>query len=189
MSDKTEIHNEYDDCSITYTENVKTNFNIGDHIKVKRYGGVYAHHGVYIGEQKVVHLTGGIKQGVPAVCGGTGSAYIQVDDLDVFENGSKSTVVNKMHPNKNKDDMLEVVQSKLGSEVYYNLILNNCEHFASDISINYPVSKQVRIFSITTGIGSITSLVAAFCMHTIDMITIIPFALSSMTYWAIQKYS
>ena len=30
----------------------------GDHIRVKRIGGLYAHHGVYVSDDEVIHFTG-----------------------------------------------------------------------------------------------------------------------------------
>ena len=30
----------------------------GDHIRVKRCGGLYAHHGIYVSDEEVIHFTG-----------------------------------------------------------------------------------------------------------------------------------
>ncbi len=178
-----------DQNELPSNEELYNKYNIGDHLKVKRFGGIYSHHGIYLGDAKVVHLTGGIKQGIPVLSGGNGSASIQIDDIKVFENGDKSIVVNKFakKDKKNIEDLLICVESKLGDNIPYNIILNNCEHFANELSIKTRKSQQVKVFSVSTGIGSFFMCISILSAHTLNFFTIIPVIFSSLGFIIIQK--
>ena len=130
---------------------------IGDHIVSPRFGGVYTHHGVYIGNNKVVHCTGEIKEGLPACSGGSKKAYIQIDDISRFKYGSNCYILNRVEVD-NPKLFFERIRQNLG-ETDYSIVNNNCEHFANKITIGEPKSLQVRntggyIMSTLTGAGS-----------------------------------
>ena len=61
-------------------------YKLGDHIVSSRFYGIYTHHGVYIGNDKVVHCTGEIKEGLPRLSGGSKVANIQIDDIPNLRN-------------------------------------------------------------------------------------------------------
>lgn len=88
--------------------------NKGDHLKVIRLG--YTHHGIYIGDGQVIHYL--LKN-------------VQKDSLETFANGSKIRVVseNESPARFSPSKIVERAHSRL-YENEYNLIWNNCEHFA-----------------------------------------------------------
>lgn len=86
----------------------------GDHLKTERIG--YTHHSIYMGDGKVIHY---LQDGV------TISSYEEfADNSDVY------ILTNTESPTfYNSDEIVERGLSRLG-ENDYNLLLNNCEHFA-----------------------------------------------------------
>ena len=86
---------------------------IGDHLFVQRIG--YTHHGIYVGDNSVIHYL---------------SKSIQLHSLEDFKKGS---TLNKMTENESpscysKEKIVSRAYSRY-NEHLYNLIINNCEHF------------------------------------------------------------
>lgn len=104
----------------------------GDHIKVNRIA--YFHHGIDIGDGTVVHFTGGPENKI--------DAEIKRTSMEYFLNGGQLEIV-EYSKAKSSD---EVVQEALrhGGEVGYNLIANNCEHFARYCKTGDFKSEQVE---------------------------------------------
>lgn len=99
-------------------------FPIGSHILVQR--SAYTHHGIYIGDDKVIHYSGFHTIG--------NKGAISLTTLKSFCDGGKpeiypfsSTLRGKLH---SPDSVVERAKSRLG-ENSYNLIFNNCEHFCN----------------------------------------------------------
>lgn len=112
---------------------------IGDHIRVKSNG--YYHHGIYVGNDEVIQF------GYPF------SMYQKHEDIEVikspieeFLNGgflevrcySKKELKKKYSTEK----ILETAFSMLGTKGY-NLLYNNCEHFANFCIFGEKTSSQV----------------------------------------------
>lgn len=86
----------------------------GDHLSVRRYfPAPYTHHGIYVGEGQVVHFSEG---------------EIRMDELESF--GARETI-RKVHSplGCTSEEVVLKAFVRLG-EQGYNLIFNNCEHFA-----------------------------------------------------------
>ncbi|WML51239.1 lecithin retinol acyltransferase family protein [Neobacillus sp. PS3-12] len=85
--------------------------NLGDHLYVQRVG--YTHHGVFIGNNSVIHYLG--KEGVT------------IDSLEVFTQGAK---IHKKESKKiySNAEIIVRARSRL-REKNYNLFGNNCENF------------------------------------------------------------
>lgn len=101
----------------------------GDHIRVKRHSGIYFHHGVYIGDLKVVHYTG---ESIKGKLLGTEkeNPMVRIDPIHVFADGNKDVELVE-HPTRlNRDLTVSRAMSRVG-ERHYNLTFNNCEHFAA----------------------------------------------------------
>jgi hypothetical protein len=93
----------------------------GDHLVSSRLG--YDHHSVYVRGNTVIHYSG--------FADGIGSdGTISLATLEEFRNGSDVQV--KPHPpgSFNRQTIVERAYSRLG-ENWYNVLLNNCEHFAN----------------------------------------------------------
>lgn len=83
----------------------------GDHIYVHRLG--YTHHGIYTGDDVVVHYRS------------SGVTYTTLED---FADGMP-ILVDQTQSKYSTDEVIERAYSRL-RESQYNLLVNNCEHFA-----------------------------------------------------------
>ena len=148
---------------------------LGDHLIAPRI--IYSHHGIYVGDEKVVHYSGFIKK-TNSVMVSYGS--IEEVSLKKFRQGKEFKV--KQHP-KSKFSRQEIVQrakSRIG-ENNYALTFNNCEHFVNWCIYNVSESKQVSAVrktmvattikaigkrsphaAIATGLGDITKFFIAY---------------------------
>ena len=124
----------------------------GDHIKANRL--VYTHHGVYIGDGWVIHYAG---EGW-AQLDDVKTPRVQRDRLSTFRGDSKATVV--QHPNPAPPDtVVKRAKSRLGEEDY-DLIWNNCEHFATACVTGVGWSNQVAEAAKDGGLGWVALLLA-----------------------------
>lgn len=94
---------------------MQINLEKGDHIYINC--GIYNHHGIYVGNNKVIHYL---------------SKGISLMDMETFSRGYPIKI--KQHIfRKDKNEIVSRAYSRLG-ENRYNLIFNNCEHFATGIT-------------------------------------------------------
>tara|TARA_Y100000389_G_scaffold94672_1_gene91341 strand:+ start:14224 stop:14883 length:660 start_codon:yes stop_codon:yes gene_type:complete len=121
---------------------IDNEFKIGDHIASPRLYGIYTHHGVYVGSNKVVHCTGEVKDGLPLLSGGSKVAYVQIDELSKFKYNSNNCYIIHRPLDINRDTFFKSIRSELG-KVDYSLVNNNCEHFANKITVGEKKSNQV----------------------------------------------
>ena len=112
----------------------------GDHIYVTRPLG-YTHHGIDCGDGTVIHFTGEPGKKSDASIARSMMADFALDSIVHIRDYSA------------KDDSQVVIdraKSKLGSKDY-NLVTNNCEHFATWCCTGRTASEQVRrVSSLTT---------------------------------------
>ncbi len=129
---------------------IKLNLRLGDHLVTPRTG--YDHHGIYIGNGKVIHYAGF-------------SEFLKKDKvtkttLEEFANGQEVHFV--YHPNAKYNGKERVKKANsLLDEDNYNLVTNNCEHFAHWCIYGEKDSEQVDdiIFRfLVTGITLIANL-------------------------------
>jgi hypothetical protein len=110
---------------------------LGDHIKVKRRLR-YHHHGIDVGQNKVIHFTGepGKKK----------DASIQETSLEEFLNGRKIEIVqySECFSPEETVRIAKGIAKKFLIKSKYNLVWNNCEHFARYCKTGDKVSEQVR---------------------------------------------
>lgn len=117
----------------------------GDHIHVRRLGGVYAHHGIYIGDDTVIHFAPPAGNEVLD----WDNARVRSSSLTAFLKAGKVEV--KIYTDEERESLYPVEQiirnakSALGSG-NYNLIFNNCEHFANACTLGKYRSPQVEEF-------------------------------------------
>lgn len=111
----------------------------GAHLSTTRHG--YSHHGVYIGEGRVVHyagLSGGLWQ-----CG-------PVEEVPVlrFASGNAIRIVEQHTTAYSPEEIVRRARSRLG-ENDYRLLTNNCEHFCnwcvSGVSRSAQVQQPLRL--------------------------------------------
>lgn len=115
----------------------------GDHIRVMRIGGLYAHHGIYVSDDEVIHFTG---KDSDSVLDWSKCEVIKTD-LATFLKGG--TVEVKEYTDEEFQDLYlpeQIViyaRSCIGDKGYH-LAFNNCEHFANVCTLGRFRSQQVE---------------------------------------------
>jgi lecithin:retinol acyltransferase len=106
---------------------------IGSHIVTPRRG--YLHHGIYVGDGKVVHYAG--------LCFGVHRGPVEEVTLSRFAGGRivwiRSDGVSMFDP----QETVRRARSRLGED-RYRLLTNNCEHFCEWCLRGTPRSRQVE---------------------------------------------
>lgn len=115
----------------------------GDHIRVMRLGGLYAHHGVYVSDEETIHFTGAdgdsILDGSECEVLRTDlAAFLQGGALEVKEYTDEE--IPDLYP---PDQIVSYARSCIGDKGY-SLALNNCEHFANVCTLGRFRSQQVE---------------------------------------------
>jgi len=106
----------------------------GDHIKVRRCGGLYAHHGIDMGDETVIHLDGEPWR--------SQHARVCRTDKATFLKGGKLRVVRYPKGARSGEEAAQAAEMHL-SRAGYCLWRNNCEHFATFCKTGKPMSRQV----------------------------------------------
>ncbi|KAL4297816.1 hypothetical protein GQ457_12G005060 [Hibiscus cannabinus] len=158
----------------------------GDHIFCKRRGGLYDHHGIYVGENMVIHLAGKAKKLQPYSCQecrnkGIINGEIAKICLDCFLGGKELRVyaygVSYFEHKTRKNGTCciraarpchEVVAAAVhllehGGFGNYNLLANNCEDFAVYCKTGFAESKQIighikRLTFVFPVVGAVATL-------------------------------
>jgi len=101
-----------------------------DHLEVSRQHGLFNHHGIDLGDGTIAHFLEGRE--------------IIRSSIEEFAKGSQFIVVS--HKNSSsKRITLTRAMSRIG-EKNYNLLFNNCEHFANWCKTGYHKSPQIDMF-------------------------------------------
>lgn len=93
---------------------------IGAHLVTSR--GMYSHHGIYLGDYRVIHYSG-LSDGLKA-------GPIEIVSLAYFKQDSDVVVRRYKNPKYHGDDVVRRAESRLGEDDY-DLQANNCEHFCT----------------------------------------------------------
>lgn len=93
----------------------------GDHLISARTG--YSHHGIYIGRNKVIHYSG-------SSFGRNEKGVIEIVDLETFCQSNGYTIQTYPFRTYSRETSIERAKSRLGED-WYNVLLNNCEHFVT----------------------------------------------------------
>lgn len=158
----------------------------GDHIKVRRFYGLYSHHGVYVGDNNVLHLTGDPKRGSPMFLCGEGMASVKINDLKEFESGGESLIVKAVKKDMDKSIFMQEVNQLVNKDREYNLVLHNCEHFANKITDNEEKSQQIQSMWYATSLGGFVSMVGVYTFHTLTGSIILPVIFTTMSFLGLQ---
>ena len=133
----------------------------GDIIYTDR--GLYKHYGVYVGSGQVIHFAGPKGHEINA-----SMADIIKTPIPEFLKGGKLFI----QPDRTKKPLLayEIIQraeSAVGKcKGEYNLVINNCEHFANWCRYGKPVSKQVdSAITAVSAIGTLALVMFSAWIH------------------------
>lgn len=124
----------------------KRKLKIGDHLVVNRIG--YDHHGIYIGEEKVIHYSGSPSN--------LKNAIIEETSLDKFIEVTiagetfpcKTLIKEEKYGKFSRKEVVKRAKSRIG-ERQYNLITNNCETFC-----NWCITGQNKSNQVTNAVES-----------------------------------
>ena len=116
----------------------------GDVICVERWGNLYRHYGVYVGRGKVIHYagSGGDWDGDVAVREVSMKDFLKESDEYMICKFPKSSNLPHYHRYTKKETVARAY-SRLG-EHQYDLLTNNCEHFAVWCRTNVSERRQVN---------------------------------------------
>ena len=107
----------------------------GDHIKVRRAGGLYSHHGIDMGDDTVIHFSGEpMNLRNAQVCRVGMADFLQGGELRVVAHGDGG---------RPPEEVLRAAEELVGSRDY-SVVFNNCEHFATYCKTGIRKSRQVR---------------------------------------------
>ncbi|MCY1550271.1 Lecithin retinol acyltransferase [compost metagenome] len=106
---------------------------VGSHIMTSRHG--YDHHGIYIGNRRVIHYSG--------FCNNFRGGPIEELTLDAFSNSRPIWIRAPHEARYTKQEIVRRAMSRLG-ENHYRLLTNNCEHFCNWCLYGESYSNQVR---------------------------------------------
>ena len=130
----------------------------GDHVFIYRSG--YSHHGIDIGEGKVVHFESDPWRKMADTIANSESARINVTSLEDFARGAPINV-----RQYDLADAIEVVVRRAESRVGdrdYDVFANNCEHFA--VWCKTGVHQSTQVDSLRNATKSVPRALAASAM-------------------------
>ena len=135
------------------------NIKPGDIIRVQR-SKKYYHFGIVSDVDKVIHFTGPVDDSIMDVK----DIQIRETSLDLFLRGDKMQILRPYSSPFKPEEVIERAKSFIGkSKLFgktYNLLTNNCEHFASYIYFGKKGSNQVRL------VGTVLTSAALFGVTT-----------------------
>lgn len=116
---------------------------MGDHIRVQRIGGLYAHHGVYVSDDEVIHFTGKEDDSILD----WSKPEVISSDLEYFLKGGvleiKEYTDDEFQDLYAPEQIVTYARACLGDKGYH-LAFNNCEHFANVCTLGRFRSNQVE---------------------------------------------
>lgn len=104
----------------------------GDHLISPRTG--YSHHGLYLGKNQVIHYTG--------FSDGRHKGVIGITTLEEFCQGEGFSIQRYGFRLYNHDESAQRALSRLGED-WYDILLNNCEHYVTWCILGIHHSHQV----------------------------------------------
>ncbi|XP_062252492.1 uncharacterized protein LOC133961413 [Platichthys flesus] len=137
----------------------------GDLIEIFR--GMYKHWAVYIGEDEVVHLVrDGCQSSDPfeILKKGNGSVLHQkLTDVVVNDRYRVNNLLDKKYDARDPSIIVKEARAMVGRQLQYDLVNNNCEHFATEMRYGKAKSCQVKktLIAGSAGIMGILSASAA----------------------------
>ena len=131
---------------------------IGDHVFVNRsvFGiKLYEHHGIYVGDDMVVHYNG-LARGIVlekscfeeilsnvVPLDKRNIAKVEMTSLEEFASGDTWQIKEHANAAFSGQDIALCAKARVG-EQKYNLLINNCEHFCNECVFGEHVSEQVQ---------------------------------------------
>jgi len=121
------------------------NLTLGDHLVSPRTG--YDHHGIYIGNNEVIHYSG--------LSNGFDKGSIEITSVDEFSQGNGGTIEEDWFAIYSPTERVNRAYEKLGEDSY-NIAFNNCEHFVNWCT--YGVKSSPQVNKVISALGSAIKL-------------------------------
>lgn len=115
----------------------------GDHLVSQRT--LYSHHGIYLGDDQVIHYTG--------YSNGQHHGEIAITSLAEFSQGNPCIIKHHIHPIYSKEEAIARAYRRLGED-WYDVLLNNCEHFVNWCIDGFHSSDQINNLIKTAAIAT-----------------------------------
>nr|WP_314901556.1 lecithin retinol acyltransferase family protein [uncultured Deefgea sp.] len=145
----------------------------GDHLISARTG--YSHHGIYIGHDQVIHYSG-------SSFGEFQSGTIEIVDLETFCQGNGFTIQAYRFRFYCREESIERAQSRLGED-WYNVLLNNCEHFVTwciqGIHHSNQITELIHAAALTKAVLQLSLYSPVTIAKSITAKSVLPAALAS----------
>lgn len=125
----------------------------GAHLVTERNG--YAHHGIYIGQGRVIHYAG--------FCQALHAGPVEETTLEQFAGGHGVTTKSEPCARYLGNEAVSRARSRLG-ENRYHLLTNNCEHFCTWCLLGQARSEQVETCLRHPGTAMVTVLHMALAL-------------------------
>ena len=130
---------------------------VGDMIEFDR-PAIYNHWGIYVGDGYIVHVTGepNVRTGMGSIdisAGFSSGVSRNIPAKVLLQALTKVADGNRFYVNNLYDDrkmhflprvIAERALARVNEDFDYYLIVNNCEHFVTEMRYGEPVSKQVK---------------------------------------------
>ena len=135
---------------------MNSNIAIGTHLVSDR--GLYTHHGLYIGNNKVIHYSG--------LSDGMENGPIEIVSLNEFHNGNGYSTKKHSKAKYNGSEAVKRAKTRIGEDLY-SVSGNNCEHF-----INWAIDGNHKSEQVDKAIPPVTvAEVAATGVGTIAVVS------------------
>ncbi|MDR7283171.1 hypothetical protein J2X84_001995 [Pseudomonas corrugata] len=121
----------------------------GSHLIVGR--ALYTHHGIYVGHDQVIHYSG--------MASGINKGCVELTSVEVFSQGKTIKVKTYRKSPFTGAQICRRAKSKLG-ENRYNILFNNCEHFATWCVTGEHSSEQANAAITRTSEALVAQLIA-----------------------------
>jgi len=109
-------------------------FSLAEHLVTPRACNAYTHHGIYIGEARVVHYSG--------LADGLSKGKVEITGIDEFSCGNGISITHHNDSPYSKEQIIERALSRVGEDLY-GVFENNCEHFVLWCILDRHDSPQV----------------------------------------------
>ena len=111
---------EMSDSATVMCQHGNASLTMGAHLVTQRFG--YSHHGIYVGDGKVLHYAGWSRS--------LRRAPVQEASLSEFSGGHEIRIEQTPGTRYSREDVVRRAYSRLGED-HYRVTTNNCEHFCA----------------------------------------------------------
>lgn len=122
----------------------------GDHVFVRRRGKFYAHHGIYMGDGRVIHFSGSVKE----------KTYPKVVETDLSRFLKGGILRRRNYKERlSASETIRIAKAQLIDE-NYSMVWNNCEHFAT-----YCITEKKKSWQVRRALSGLSAVAAGVAFY------------------------